>query len=381
VRLIAGQKPSGGWDYYCPPLSDEEELGLLARLYKDRPTSPLDLFLTEPIKAPAADLEQEKGDRKPEGDLYRPRPSKIPPLDLFTAIREPSAAGRQSPAAVPQPPAARDEQSKAEIGERKAENEQPKAESGERKAELPGDSRRLSKKALEAAARLTEARRQTPALRSAELLRDLPNLSTPRTDNSNTQFAILGLLTAENHDVPMERVTALLDWRFRNSLVAPFGWNYQPKWQTTPSMTAAALMGLALKHGLLLPNRRDRGRNVTVRDPLIQRGFFALEGMLQQYIAGFHLGASDLDKLDLYCLWTVERVAVLYNLRMLGTLEWYPAGVQLLLPMQRDDGSWSPAGSNCLKEEAVSTSFALLFLKRSNLARELTERLNAPGGE
>ena len=50
MRFIAGQKPSGGWDYYCPSLREDEELGLLALLYKDRPTSPLDLFSTESIK-------------------------------------------------------------------------------------------------------------------------------------------------------------------------------------------------------------------------------------------------------------------------------------------------------------------------------------------
>ena len=51
-------------------------------------------------------------------------------------------------------------------------------------------------------------------------------------------------------------------------------------------------------------------------------------------------------------------------------------GVQLLLPLQREDGSWGPGGTTCLKEPSVATSFALLFLKRSNLARDLTKRLN-----
>jgi len=36
--------------------------------------------------------------------------------------------------------------------------------------------------------------------------------------------------------------------------------------------------------------------------------------------------------------WTIERVAVLYNLRTLGMLEWYPAGVQLLSLFQRNPG-------------------------------------------
>ncbi len=47
IRLIAGQKSSGGWDYSCPKLSAEEELGLLALLYKDRPTTSVDLFAQE----------------------------------------------------------------------------------------------------------------------------------------------------------------------------------------------------------------------------------------------------------------------------------------------------------------------------------------------
>jgi hypothetical protein len=368
LRLIAGQKTSGGWDYYCPKLRDDEELGLLALLYKDRPATPRDLFLAEPIKLPMLDPEQARETPKLEGDLYRPQPSKVPPLDLFIA-QDPAAAIRNPPSAIRQT--------------EKADSGKQIADSGKRKADpaLPGDNRHLSKRALEAADRLPEALRQIPALRAAELMEGPPNLREPRNDNSNTQFAILGLLAAENHDVPTERATALLDWRFRNSLTVQFGWNYRPSWPTTPTMTAVGLMGLALKHGLLLPNTRDRGRNVTVRDPLIQHGFFALDGQLEQYLAGFHFNQTRLEKLDLYCLWTIERVAVLYNLRTLGTLDWYPAGVELLLPLQRDNGSWSSAGTKSLEEPAVSTSFALLFLKRSNLARDLTRRLAVPAGE
>lgn len=362
LRLIAGQKPTGGWDYYCPTLNDDEELGLLALLYKDRPTTPVDLFVAQRGK----DLAQES-DPKRDSELYRPRPSKVPPLELFVGQE------RSSSSPVPQSPKANESSA-----ERKTEKRERKAETTER---LPGDSRRLSKRALEAADKLPEELRRTPALRSAELLREPPDLDEPRTDNSNTQFAILGLLTAENYDVPMERAMALLDSRFRNSMTVLGGWNYRPNLNlpTTPSMTAAALMGLALKHGLLLPNRSGRGRDVVVHDDeIIHRGFLTLAGMLEGYYAGFVFNPGQLTHLDLYCLWTVERVAVLYNQRTLGDLEWYPAGVQLLLPLQSDNGSWSSKGTNCLEEPSVSSSFALLFLRRSNLARGLTERLIAP---
>jgi hypothetical protein len=374
LRLVAGQKTSGGWDYYCPTLRDEDELGLLALLYKDRPTTPLNLFTAEP----APKEEATRPDEKSMGALYRPRPSKVLPLDLFVADKNATADKKDRPSTPSegrQPPETRSTQ-----GADAPRSEKPSTPA-ENDPRLPGDSRRLSKRALQAAEKLPDSLRNIPALRAAELLRDAPDLSSPRTDNSNTQFAILGLLTAENYDVPMERAMALVDWRFRASMSERGGWNYQPKWPTTPGMTAAALMGLALKHGLLLPNRRHRGRNVTVRDELIQRGFFTLNGMIEEYGAGFVFNRVHLDKLDLYCLWTVERVAVLYNLRSLGTVQWYPAGASLILPLQREDGSWSPKGTTCLGEPCVATSFALLFLKRSNLARDLTERLKTPADD
>ena len=371
LRLIAGQKTSGGWDYYCPILRDDEELGLLALLYKDRPTTPLDLFAKERLKVPPLEGTPKQDTTKLDGDLYRPRPSKVPPLELFVAQGS-APSGKPAERKPDAPPHLET------LPPPEKQPETPKQREATKNPGLPGDIRRLSKRALDAAEKLPDSLRRIPALRAADLLRNPPDLSSPRTDNSNTQFAILGLLTAENHDVPMERAMALVDWRFRNSLTEKGGWNYRPNWETTPSMTAAALMGLALKHGLLLPNRRDRGRNVTVRDELIQHGFAALNGLLEESFAGFLLNQKSLDKLDLYCLWTVERVAVLYNVRTLGTLEWYPAGVQLLLPLQQENGSWGPGGTTCLKEPSVATSFALLFLKRSNLARDLTKRLNVP---
>jgi len=362
LRLIAGQRTSGGWDYSCPKLKADEELGLLALLYKDRPTTSLDLFAEE----------RKREETKLDSELYRPRPSKVPPLELFLA-QDPTATNRNPPAASDSPdkaPFSREPQASA------ASDKQKTLES------LPGDSRRLSKRALEAADKLPEALRHIPALRSAELLREPPDFGEQRTDNSNTQFAILGLLTAENYDVPMERAMALLDWRFRNSMTLQGGWNYRPNTPTTPPMTAAALMGLALKHGLLLPNRRGRGRDIAVHDDeIIHRGFLTLTDMLKDYYSAFVFQQFPLDQLDLYFLWTVERVAVLYNLRELENLEWYPTGVQLLLPLQRADGSWSTKGTSCLGEPSVASSFALLFLKRSNLARGLTERLRAPVAE
>ena len=48
-------------------------------------------------------------------------------------------------------------------------------------------------------------------------------------DNSCTQFAVLGLWTARRHDVPLERVLAFVDKRFRLSQAGDGGWGYNDK--------------------------------------------------------------------------------------------------------------------------------------------------------
>src|SRR5262249_54045455 len=87
---------------------------------------------------------------------------------------------------------------------------------------------------------------------------------------------------------------------------------------------------------------------------------------------GGPLGVQSLG--DLYYLWSLERVAVAYDLQTIAGKAWYPWGANHLLEIQRPDGSWANnfAGS-------VDTCFALLFLKRANVARDLTARLKNLG--
>ena len=75
---------------------------------------------------------------------------------------------------------------------------------------------------------------------------------------------------------------------------------------------------------------------------------------------------------SLYYMWSVERVAVLYDLRTIADRDWYLWGTDILLPTQRGNGSWqtrSYPGSN----STIDTCFALLFLKRVNLVQDLTD--------
>jgi hypothetical protein len=75
---------------------------------------------------------------------------------------------------------------------------------------------------------------------------------------------------------------------------------------------------------------------------------------------------------DLYYLWSLERLAVVYDWKTIGGVDWYDWGSGLLLAAQHDDGSWSDAFPGL-----PDTCFALLFLKRANVAPSLTRELKA----
>ena len=73
---------------------------------------------------------------------------------------------------------------------------------------------------------------------------------------------------------------------------------------------------------------------------------------------------------DLYFLWSLERTAVAFDVRTIAGKEWYLWGAELIIDHQQPNGSWNDRYAG-----VVDTSFALLFLKRSNLVRDLTNKL------
>lgn len=195
-----------------------------------------------------------------------------------------------------------------------------------------------------------------------------PRLQSAGSDNSNTQFATLALWAARRHEAPVERSLQLVGRRFRLSQAKDGSWDYHSSGGSgTPAMTGVGLLGLAVGHGVsdaLLTNQPGR-------DPDIDRGLAALAK---------HLGAPRKDgkrsdgAVNLYFLWTVERVGVLYKLRAIDGKEWYPWGAQELLPRQTGDGSWHEGvyhGSTAL----IDTCLALLFLSRANLTTDLSDQL------
>jgi len=183
-------------------------------------------------------------------------------------------------------------------------------------------------------------------------------------DNSNTQFALLGLWAAQRHRVPIGKSVALAEKHFRTTQDKGGTWFYSGRGNVSPwpTMTCAGLLGLAVAHGVA---DGQASKQNPLDDPDIRRALEAL--------------ASEIDRpkenraTDLYFLWSLERVGVLYNLSRIGGKDWYGWGRKVLLPAQQKDGSWTLGGYPGANP-VVDTCFALLFLRQANLATDLSDK-------
>jgi hypothetical protein len=230
---------------------------------------------------------------------------------------------------------------------------------------------------------LEDLRKQKPQENSKLFLLSNLKKARPETaDNSNTQFAILALWVARRHDLPLDYSLAQVERRFRSGQI-PGGWDYRLRATQAGgygSMTCAGLLGLAVGRGSAAENVASRtgSEPEKVGDRGIAAGLLALGRHMSDPTDHVSLAAaSDLGpkgKLNLYFLWSVERVGVLLNLKTIGGKDWYRWGADLLIRTQNGDGSWTGRG-NGGSAPVIDTSMALLFLKRSDLLPDLRETL------
>jgi hypothetical protein len=202
-------------------------------------------------------------------------------------------------------------------------------------------------------------------------------------DNSNTQFATLALWVARRHGLPVHGALRRLDERFRAFQFPNGAWAYQASFQAAnlpcAAMTCAGLLGLATGHGAV--NEKIKERNPKAKrlrdpnkDPAIKKGLIALAAAIGEPLGdgkGSALEMKDRAARAYYYLWSLERVAMVYGLDKIGKKDWYRWGAEIILANQSLDGSWK----GNYTEGGVDTSFALLFLRRSNLAPDLTAYL------
>ncbi len=244
------------------------------------------------------------------------------------------------------------------------------------------------------------------------------------TDNSNTQFGLIALWVAAKHGVPAEDAFAQIEARFLTSQnTGDGGWGYTyaaaGRGQSTAAMTCAGLLGLAVgqARGAVGQSRtkpadpddpffnpkKDDGKGAPGGGPkpivaadrkrAIEAGLKAVGAVIRQTggaraappgvqpgvaIPGL-TGSGGLGSFvglgnEYYLLWSVERVAMAYGLDSIGDADWYEWGCGHLLPTQQPDGSRDERERGGYGAD-VNTSFAILFLSRSNLVRDLSRKI------
>jgi hypothetical protein len=238
-----------------------------------------------------------------------------------------------------------------------------------------------------------DGKRPTRTL-SPEIQRQLDLLARagpPKTptvsDNSNTQFAALALWAARRHGMPVGKALEGVEARFRSTQDPGGGWCYfepaavgAPDYKPAPSprdivpsptMTCAGVLGLSLAYAA------DTGGEGEAKDrPRDIAGDKALAKALTVLSTAVGHPAGDrrdvpipkADGASFYFLWSLARACVALDLPALNKKDWYAWGAEVLLANQQGDGSWR----GNYAETGADTCFALLFLKRANLLRELT---------
>jgi hypothetical protein len=201
-------------------------------------------------------------------------------------------------------------------------------------------------------------------------------------DNSNTQFATLALWVGRRHGVPVDAALAGVDARFRRTQHKDGGWSYyydnkQLDAIPTPSMTCAGVLALTLAHGAAQqagkPADPDACLKIdTARDPILRGGLQRLARSVGEPPSFKNTPAPKLAGSDIYYLWSLERIMVVMNLEKIGGKDWYRWGAEVLLANQESNGRWSAEYGAC----GADTCFALLFLHRANLAKDLSITIN-----
>ena len=186
-------------------------------------------------------------------------------------------------------------------------------------------------------------------------------------DNSNTQFALLGLWAAGRHGFDSDQPLESIDRHFRSSQLRDGRWGYRLGMSGTDSMSCAGLMGLAIaaSRPSLAERQTARARGAALAaDPAFIAALKAVGQDARR--ASLHS--------DIYYLWSLERVCVALGLRSLDGFDWYAHGARILIDRQLEDGGWPQDRWGRLP----GTSLALLFLRKANLAFEIDRVLRLP---
>ncbi len=179
-------------------------------------------------------------------------------------------------------------------------------------------------------------------------------------DNSNTQFAVLGLHAAFQAGVEVpENTWKLTAEHFTKSQNKDGGWGYNAsEMPSYGSMTGAGLSSLFICGARLFHPTRcgdfQEDRRIAAGLDWVGK-YFSTKG--NPYVQNGQVQYVAREGWDWYYLYSMERVGILSGHKYLGGKDWYRLGATLAVDSQQPDGGWG---------SGVETSFALLYLAKGH---------------
>ena len=203
-------------------------------------------------------------------------------------------------------------------------------------------------------------------------------------DNSNSQYALLGLNAASEVGTPVRReVWTLARQYWEQNQHGDGGWAYTPDAASpaSASMTCAGISSLIIT-GL----KRFQGQEFLAGDAIqncgrggininLQRG---IDWMAARFRVGENFGHGH--QWRYYYLYGLERAGRLTGQRFFGEHDWYREGAEKLVHDQDNlSGFWK--GSLFEQDSLVATSFALLFLAKGRAPVLINKLRHGPRGD
>ncbi len=177
----------------------------------------------------------------------------------------------------------------------------------------------------------------------------------PEGDNSNSQYAALGLRACAEAGVYPDPRCIESAMRWWAQCQNDGGWGYKGDEKgTRGSLTAGGVGAVAIYNWMI--NRDWKS------DLMVKKGVMWLN---EKWSVSKNPGA---DRNFYYYLYALERAGMIVGTDTLGDHDWYDEGARAIMKQQAKNGSWcEPDGRNYDKDEQrlVDTCFALLFLSKA----------------
>ena len=203
-------------------------------------------------------------------------------------------------------------------------------------------------------------------------------------DNSNTQYALLGLHAGQQAGARIDRAVweSIRDLYIRTQ-TSEGGWYYSKQGSSrepTMTMSTAGLCGLIISGMELNPGRET----IQADGQATNCGLYKENRPLERAVGWMsnHFQIRRPSEPTFYKLYGIERAGRLTGQRFLGEHDWYRIGCEYLTKpdMQRDDGSWFGREPHDTWP-VVSTSFSLLFLCKGRTPVLVSKLVHGPGND